>query len=89
MPSRVTLTFDNGPTPGVTERVHEVLHRHTHRYPHGLEVALEFVRCTLDPGAFHCSEAVHEWRWVRPADVTLDGVLEADRDFLRSLGATG
>ncbi|HEU4841127.1 MAG TPA: polysaccharide deacetylase family protein [Ilumatobacteraceae bacterium] len=28
MPPRVTLTIDNGPTPGVTERVHEVLQRH-------------------------------------------------------------
>jgi peptidoglycan/xylan/chitin deacetylase (PgdA/CDA1 family) len=27
-PSRLTLTFDNGPTPGVTERVLEILARH-------------------------------------------------------------
>ena len=28
MPPRLTLTIDNGPTPGVTEHVHEVLDRH-------------------------------------------------------------
>ena len=28
MPPRVTLTIDNGPTPGVTEHVHDVLQRH-------------------------------------------------------------
>ncbi len=27
-PRRVTLTFDNGPTPGITERVLEILERH-------------------------------------------------------------
>ena len=31
MPRRVTLTFDNGPTPGVTERVLEILERHSIR----------------------------------------------------------
>jgi mutator protein MutT len=72
---------------GVGAVAHEVLYRHTHRYAHGLEVALEFVRCTLEAGEFRCSDAVHEWRWVRPGDIDLDGVLEADRDFLRGLGA--
>src|ERR1700684_3091155 len=28
-PRRVTLTFDNGPTPGITERVLEILERHS------------------------------------------------------------
>jgi peptidoglycan-N-acetylglucosamine deacetylase len=28
VPSKLTLTIDNGPTPGVTEHVHEILDRH-------------------------------------------------------------
>jgi 8-oxo-dGTP diphosphatase len=74
---------------GVEAAAHETLHRHTHRYDHGPHVELEFVRCTLAPGEFVCSSAVHEWRWVRPEDVDVGEVLEADRDFLRGLGARG
>ena len=72
---------------GVGAQVHEVLLRHSHRYAHGLEVALTFARCTLDSTDFTTSPAVHAWRWVRPADVDLAEVLEADRDFLRGLAA--
>jgi len=72
---------------GVNATVHEVLRRHSHRYAHGLAVDLTFVRCTLDSHEFTPSDAVHEWRWVRPGDVDLAAVLEADRDFLRELGA--
>lgn len=70
---------------GVAAVAHEVLQRHAHRYAHGLEVRLTFVRCTLDSLDFTTSEAVHAWRWVRPGDVDLAGVLEADRDFLQGL----
>lgn len=54
-------------------------------YPHGLEVEIHFVRCTLDSEAFQPSVAVHEVRWVAPADVDPSGVLEADRAFIRRL----
>jgi len=50
-------------------------------------VELVFVRCDLDSHAFTPSSAVHAWRWVRPGDIDLSTVLEADRDFLRSLAA--
>jgi mutator protein MutT len=72
---------------GVEATAHELLHRHEHHYPHGLHVQLEFVRCTLAPGEFTRSDEIHAWRWERPADVRLGEVLEADRDFLRGLGA--
>ena len=54
-------------------------------YPHGLEVEIHFVRCTLDSEAFRPSAAVHEVRWVVPAEVDPAGVLEADRSFIRRL----
>jgi 8-oxo-dGTP diphosphatase len=72
---------------GVEARVRERLHEQRHRYDHGLEVELVFVRCDLDSHAFTPSSAVHAWRWVRPGDIDLSTVLEADRDFLRSLAA--
>ncbi len=72
---------------GVGATPHEVLRRHAHRYAHGLDVELTFVRCTLGSHDFTPSAAVHAWRWVRPAGVDLGEVLEADRDFLRELGA--
>lgn len=70
---------------GVEARTGDVLLVHRHRYAHGLEVELTFVACTLDSEAFTPSAAVHAWRWVKPADVSLDDVLEADREFVRSL----
>jgi len=73
---------------GVAAAVHEVIHRHTHRYDDGLEVELYFARCTLASHEFTTSPAVHRWRWVRPADVDLAQVLEADRAFVRGLTPT-
>ena len=70
---------------GVGATVHEILRTHVHRYAHGLEVELTFARCTLDSHDFTPSPAAHAVRWVRPADVDLADVLEADRDFLREL----
>lgn len=70
---------------GVGATVHEILRTHVHHYAHGLEVELTFARCTLDSHDFTPSPAAHAVRWVRPADVDLAEVLEADRDFLRDL----
>ena len=72
---------------GVGARAGEVMLVHRHRYAHGLEVELTFVACTLASDAFTPSTAVHAWRWVRPADVDLGSLLEADRDFVRTLAA--
>ena len=72
---------------GVEARTGAVMLVHRHRYGHGLEVELTFVACTLASEAFTPSAAVHAWRWVRPADVDLDSILAADRDFVRSLAA--
>jgi len=74
---------------GVGGTVHERMQVHHHRYAHGLEVELTFARCTLDSHAFTPSTAVHAWRWSRPADVDLESLLEADRDFVRRLAASG
>jgi 8-oxo-dGTP diphosphatase len=56
-------------------------------YDHGPRVEIHFVRVELEHARFTTSAAVHAVRWVRPADVRLEDVLEADRDFLRRLGA--
>lgn len=72
---------------GVRATVHEVLRRHTHQYEHGLHVELTFARCTFDSLQFTTSAAVHAFRWTRPADIDTREVLEADRAFLRELGA--
>ena len=74
---------------GIGGEVHEVLLEHSHLYDHGLSVDLFFVRCTLDSHEFTPSSEVHAMRWAKPADVDVAGVLEADRDFLRGLGARG
>ena len=72
---------------GVVATPLEILARHRHRYAHGLAVEIVFVRCTLGSLAFRPSHAVQATRWVVPADVDLDQVLEADRAFLRALTA--
>ncbi|HTO92668.1 MAG TPA: (deoxy)nucleoside triphosphate pyrophosphohydrolase [Candidatus Sulfotelmatobacter sp.] len=74
---------------GVGATIDEVLQQHEHHYDHGLSVELWFVRCKLDGYEFVRSPEVHAIRWVKPADIDLGGVLAADRDFLRSLGARG
>lgn len=65
----------------------ETLATHVHDYAHGLSVELVFVRCALDSLTFTPSVAVHAVRWVEPATLALDDVLEGDRDFLRGLAA--
>ncbi len=71
---------------GVGAVAHETIAVHAHDYDH-LSVEITFIRATLDSFAFSPSEAVHASRWLAPADVPLAEVLEADRDFLRALGA--
>ena len=48
-----------------------------------------FVRCKLDSHAFELSDEVNDARWQLPAEIEVAHVLEADRDFLRALGARG
>jgi 8-oxo-dGTP diphosphatase len=66
---------------------HEQLETVAHDYAHGLRVEIVFVRCTLDSFRFALSREVHAVRWQAPAETRLDDVLEADRGFLRGLGA--
>ena len=73
----------------VTATPHEILDTVAHDYAHGLHVEIVFVRCTLDSFQFTPRAGVHAVRWQEPAATTLDDVLEADRDFLRALGAGG
>jgi 8-oxo-dGTP diphosphatase len=72
---------------GVTATPHEVLHTVSHDYAHGTRVEIVFVRCTFDSHTFTLSHEVHDARWQAPANIDLDQVLEADRGFLRDLGA--
>jgi 8-oxo-dGTP diphosphatase len=74
---------------GVAARAHEVVEVVSHDYLHGLEVEIVFVRCELDSFDFTPSPAVHAVRWANPAELDLDEVLAADREFLRTLSARG
>ena len=74
---------------GVRARALEIVEVVSHDYAHGLEVEIVFVRCELDSFEFRTSAAVHAVRWVNPAEVDLEDVLAADREFLRDLGARG
>ena len=66
---------------------HEQLETVAHDYAHGLHVEIVFVRCTLDSFQFTRGAEVHAVRWQAPAEIVLGDVLEADREFLRALGA--
>jgi 8-oxo-dGTP diphosphatase len=72
---------------GVTATPIERLRTVSHDYAHGTRVEIVFMRCTLDALAFTLSDEVRDVRWQMPADIDLREVLEADRDFLRALGA--
>ena len=74
---------------GVRAMPQERLETVMHDYAHGTRVEITFVRCSLDSYAFTPSPEVHATRWQTPAEIELGEVLEADRDFLRSLGARG
>lgn len=71
---------------GVEATAHAVMAVQAHDYAH-VAVEITFIAATLASHAFVPSEAVHAWRWLRPEDVPLAEVLEADREFLRALGA--
>lgn len=72
---------------GVAATPHEQLRTVSHDYAHGTRVEIVFVRCTLDSLEFTLSDEVADARWQVPADIDLRQVLEADRDFVRQLGA--
>jgi 8-oxo-dGTP diphosphatase len=72
---------------GVGAVAHEPLAVETHEYEHGLAVEIHFLRCTLDSLEFTLSPEVHEVRWVRPAEVDPNEMLDADRGFLAALAA--
>lgn len=72
---------------GVAARPIETMAVEHFDYHDGPRVELHFVRAALGGDAFTASAAVHDVRWLRPADVRLDDVLEADRAFVRRLGA--
>jgi len=74
---------------GVPATPHETLQTVSHDYAHGVHVEIVFVRCTLASHAFHLSHAVNATRWQLPDEIELEQVLEADRDFVRALGARG
>ena len=74
---------------GVLATPLERLHSVAHDYAHGTRVEIVFVRGTLDSLQFTLSDEVNASRWLPPSEIDLSGVLEADRDFLRSLGAPG
>jgi len=73
---------------GVESRVIERLHVERHAYAHGLHVEITFLRCVLEPGELIPGRGVHAYRWILPRDIDVMEVLEADRAFVRSLGAS-
>jgi mutator protein MutT len=72
---------------GTEARVVERMHVEQHDYAHGVSVEITFLRCTLDPAALVPGRGVYACRWLRPRDIDVAEVLEADRSFVRSLGA--
>jgi 8-oxo-dGTP diphosphatase len=72
---------------GVVATPGQVLATHRHAYPSGLDVELVFVACTLAFEAFVPSAAVHEVRWMRPAELNPEAILAGDRPFLAMLVA--
>jgi 8-oxo-dGTP diphosphatase len=72
---------------GVGATAHEVMGVQEFDYAHGVHVEITFVRCTLDSNEFAPSDAVHAARWMLPKDIDTAEVLEADRAFMRGLGA--
>jgi len=74
---------------GVTATPLELLDSVAHDYAHGTRVEIVFVKCSLDSHAFTLSDEVNDARWQLPAEIEVADVLEADREFLRALGARG
>lgn len=74
---------------GVTATPLERLESVSHDYAHGTHVEIVFMQCSLASHEFRLSDEVNDARWQLPADIEVESVLEADRDFLRALGARG
>lgn len=74
---------------GVTATPIEEVRTVTHDYPHGTRVEIVFLRCEIDSHQFTLSDEVNASRWLPPSEIDVATVLEADRDFLRELGARG
>ena len=74
---------------GVLATPVERLHSVSHDYAHGTRVEIVFVLCTLDSLEFTLSDEVNDARWQLPVEIEVADVLEADREFLRALGARG
>ena len=72
---------------GVGATALERLGETRHRYAHGLEVELVFVHCRLASAELSPSSAVHAIRWAEPRHIDLGDLLEADREFVRTLAA--
>ena len=72
---------------GVAATAVRVLKTELHSYAHGLEVEIVFVECGLGSHEFTFNAEVHASRWLRPADVPPNDVLEGDRAFLAQLVA--
>jgi 8-oxo-dGTP diphosphatase len=70
---------------GVEARAGDELAVERFDYAHGLEVEVHFVRCTLASEAFRPSRAVHEVKWISPADIDPGELLDADRPFVARL----
>jgi 8-oxo-dGTP diphosphatase len=70
---------------GVEATAGKVVARELHEYDHGLAVEITFIECNLAPGQIRIGPGVHALRWVRPAEVDPNEVLEADRAFLAAL----
>jgi len=74
---------------GVSATAHEELGASIHDYRGGPRVEITFLRCTLGSYDFTPSRAAHAVRWAAPGTIAPDTVLEADREFLARLAATG
>lgn len=72
---------------GVEAQPLEELGRERHDYAHGTRVELVFLRCTLASWQFTPGAEVHAVQWWLPEEIPVGAVLEADRGFLRRLGA--
>lgn len=70
---------------GVAAIAKEILSVQQHDYAHGTAVEIVFVRCELGEALMAPGAGVHRHRWVLPAEIPVDQVLEGDRAFVRAL----
>ena len=72
---------------GVAARAGRTLATEQYSYAHGLEVEIVFIECALDAMDFTPSAEVHALQWLRPDQVPIAELLDADREFVRRLAA--